>query len=337
VYLDPIIATREAPQKYHSPNGGHRLEAMRKLGAKAIPALVVPDRAIAWRILALNTEKAHALKEKALEVWRMETAMDAGGPEPPRERLRARVREAALLTLGAAYEKHGRLSGGAYRSPLKRVEAFIDAPLAEAIEIRRARGDKLLALDEKVSEIVAALKARGFQSPYLRQFVAARINPIRFAKTVEMTPEELLDAMMEKAEKFDVGAVKETRCRAPAATAAETTSSCRPSSGSAERTSASPITSRSPRRAATRSRCSSSTRTSSRRSARGSTRTGSSSCSIRSPSSRDRSTPGSRLVVVEGKSVDVVPRIARELTVDRVVAHRWSEPFARERDRRVAE
>jgi hypothetical protein len=74
-----------------------------------------------------------------------------------------------------------------------------------------------LALDEKVSEIVAALKARGFQSPYLRQFVAARINPIRFAKTVEMTPEELLDAMMEKAEKFDVGAVKKTRCRAPAA------------------------------------------------------------------------------------------------------------------------
>ena len=46
---------------------------------------------------------------------------------------------------------------------------------------------------------------------------------------------------------------------------------------------------------------------------------------------------GSHLVVVEGKSVDVVPRIARELKVDRVVAHRWSEPFARERDRRVAE
>jgi len=209
VYLDPIIATREAPQKYHSPNGGHRLEAMRKLGAKAIPALVVPDRAIAWRILALNTEKAHALKEKALEVWRMETAMDAEDQSRRENAFELEFEEAALLTLGAAYEKHGRLSGGAYRSPLKRVEAFIDAPLAEAIEIRRARGDKLLALDEKVSEIVAALKARGFQSPYLRQFVAARINPIRFAKTVDMTPEELLEQMMAKVEKFDVGAVKE--------------------------------------------------------------------------------------------------------------------------------
>ncbi len=209
VYLDPIIATREGAQKYHSPNGGHRLEAMRKLGAKAIPALVVPDRAIAWRILALNTEKAHALKEKSLEVWRMQTAMDAEDKDRRENAFELEFEEAALLTLGAAYEKHGRLSGGAYRSPLKRVEAFLDAPLGEAIEIRRARGDKLLALDAKVSEVVAALKERGFQSPYLRQFVAARINPIRFAKTVEMTPDELLDKMIEKAEKFDVGAVKE--------------------------------------------------------------------------------------------------------------------------------
>jgi ParB family chromosome partitioning protein len=209
VFLDPIIATREGSQKYHSPNGGHRLEAMRNLGAKTIAALVVPDRAIAWRILALNTEKAHALKEKALEVWRMETAMHAEDGDRREAGFELEYEEAALLTLGAAYEKHGRLSGGAYRSPLKRVETFLDVPLGEAIEIRRARGDKLLALDEKVSEVVAALKARGFQSPYLRQFVAARINPIRFAKTVDMTPEELLDKMIEKAEKFDVGAVKE--------------------------------------------------------------------------------------------------------------------------------
>ena len=46
---------------------------------------------------------------------------------------------------------------------------------------------------------------------------------------------------------------------------------------------------------------------------------------------------GSRLIVVEGKSVEVVPRMANEWRVDRVVAHRWVEPFARERDRRVAE
>jgi deoxyribodipyrimidine photo-lyase len=46
---------------------------------------------------------------------------------------------------------------------------------------------------------------------------------------------------------------------------------------------------------------------------------------------------GSRLVLVAGKSVEVVPRLAREWRADRVVAQRWVEPFARERDRRVAE
>ena len=46
---------------------------------------------------------------------------------------------------------------------------------------------------------------------------------------------------------------------------------------------------------------------------------------------------GSRLLVLAGKSVEVVPRAAAELRVDRVVAQRWCEPFARERDRRVAE
>src|SRR5688500_5436686 len=39
---------------------------------------------------------------------------------------------------------------------------------------------------------------------------------------------------------------------------------------------------------------------------------------------------GSRLLVVAGKSVELVPRLARELGVDRVVAQRWSEPFGRE-------
>ncbi len=45
---------------------------------------------------------------------------------------------------------------------------------------------------------------------------------------------------------------------------------------------------------------------------------------------------GSRLLVVQGRSVDVVPRLAALWNVDRVVAHRWVEPFARERDARIA-
>ena len=46
---------------------------------------------------------------------------------------------------------------------------------------------------------------------------------------------------------------------------------------------------------------------------------------------------GSRLLVVAGKSVEVVPRLVRKWRADRVVAQRWVEPFARERDRRIRE
>lgn len=45
---------------------------------------------------------------------------------------------------------------------------------------------------------------------------------------------------------------------------------------------------------------------------------------------------GSELLLATGKSVDVVPELARRFRVTRVVAQRWTEPFGRERDRRIA-
>jgi ParB family chromosome partitioning protein len=57
---------------------------MRRLGAKSITALVVTDREVAWQILALNTEKAHNLKERSLEVIRIYRGLveeDATRPE----------------------------------------------------------------------------------------------------------------------------------------------------------------------------------------------------------------------------------------------------------------
>jgi len=45
---------------------------------------------------------------------------------------------------------------------------------------------------------------------------------------------------------------------------------------------------------------------------------------------------GSQLLVVPGKSVEVIPRLCEQWRVDRVVSQRWTEPFARERDRQIA-
>ena len=45
---------------------------------------------------------------------------------------------------------------------------------------------------------------------------------------------------------------------------------------------------------------------------------------------------GSELLLAEGKSVEVVPALAKRFGATRVLAQRWSEPFGRERDRRVS-
>ena len=94
-FLDPIVVIRQ-DGAYWTPNGNHRLQALRKLGAKTVIALLVPDPEVAFKILALNTEKAHNLKEKSLETIRMERALAEQHAAAPRARLRVRVRSAGV-------------------------------------------------------------------------------------------------------------------------------------------------------------------------------------------------------------------------------------------------
>jgi ParB family chromosome partitioning protein len=206
-FLDPIIAVRTAEGAFWTPNGHHRLSAMRKLGARSILAVVVPELSVAYQILAMNTEKGHNLREKSLEVTRMARSLAELDPRPEQD-FALEFEEPDYLTLGLAYEKRGRLSGGAYHPVLRRVEAFLDSPLPEALQIREGRAEKLLALDDRVATAVAALKERGFTSPYLKAFVVARLNPLRFRRGAAMSADEALDAMMAAAAKFDAQKVK---------------------------------------------------------------------------------------------------------------------------------
>jgi ParB family chromosome partitioning protein len=202
-FLDPIIATRENDQ-YWTPNGNHRLQAMRKLGAQTIVALLVPDREVAFKILALNTEKAHNLKEKSLETIRMLRALAESGDKREEREFVFEFDQPSFLTLGAAYEQRPRLSGGAYQSLLRRIDDFLEEPLPKAMKERLRRAAKLLAIDDRVTDIVQKLKARGFTSPYLRPFVVARINPIRFSKSTEFDFDDVMSRMERAAAKFNV-------------------------------------------------------------------------------------------------------------------------------------
>jgi ParB family chromosome partitioning protein len=206
-YLDPIIAVREQ-DGFRTPNGGHRLTALKELGAKSILALVVPEREVAYQILALNIEKAHNLREKALEVVRMYRDLARLDPRRKESEFALEFEEPSLATLGFAYEKKGRLSGGAYAPALKKVDAYLDLPLAEGVAERERRGQKVLDLDEAVSAAVEKLKERGLTSPYLKAFVVARVNPLRFIKGPPPPFDELLETMTTRARGMDPARVK---------------------------------------------------------------------------------------------------------------------------------
>jgi ParB family chromosome partitioning protein len=208
LFLDPVIAITAPKEGFWTPNGRHRLEAMRRLGAKTIIALLVPKREIAWQILALNTEKAHNLREKSLEVIRIYKGLIDEDASRPEKDFAFYLEEAALVTLGLCYERKGNFAGGAYHPILRRLQEFSEDSLRKALPRHEKRAEQLFELDAKVTEVVEQLKERGLVSPYLRAFVVARINPLRWIKDDPPPLDEVLKTMRERAAKFNVEKVK---------------------------------------------------------------------------------------------------------------------------------
>jgi ParB family chromosome partitioning protein len=227
-FLDPVIAVHH-DDRYWTPNGMHRLAAMKALGAQSITALVLPDPQVAFRILALNTEKAHNLRDKSLEVVRMARAL-AEGPATGKKSEADYAFEfevPAYLTIGFCYEENGRFSGGAYLPVVARCEEFSDTPLAKALPRRQEHARRLLELDAAVNEVVAKLKEAGLKSAYLKPFVVARVNPLRFqkpAKPGQKAPRAEFDATIDKmlasAQKLDASKIRPQDLAAMAAVSA---------------------------------------------------------------------------------------------------------------------
>jgi ParB family chromosome partitioning protein len=207
LFLDPIIVVHKA-NGYWTPNGNHRLQALKRLGYRSVTALVVPDAAVAFKILALNTEKAHNLREKSLETIRMARALadDGGNTEASHA---FEFEQPSFLTLGVCYEARPRFSGGAYQPILKKADAFIDEPVHKALKERERRGKKVLKLDDAVGVAVEKLKAKGLTSPYLKAFVVARVNYTRFVKSPTVDFDEAFDRITASAQKFNVDKIRQ--------------------------------------------------------------------------------------------------------------------------------
>jgi ParB family chromosome partitioning protein len=207
-FLDPLIVVRDDEgSRYLTPNGNHRLTALKELGAKTAIALLVPEKTVAYQILALNIEKAYNLREKAIEVVRLyrELARLGGDKE---DSYALEFEEPALITLGFAYQKRPRVSGGAYYQVLRKVDSWQSVKVATGIPERERRADLVLELDDAVGEAIEKLKAKGFKSPYLRAFVVARVNPLRFMKGSVPPMDELLPSMAKRARGMNPDRIK---------------------------------------------------------------------------------------------------------------------------------
>jgi len=214
-FLDPLIVVESPEGRLWTPNGRHRLAAAKVLGLRSVTALVSPDQTLAFKILALNTEKAHNLKDRSLEVIRMARELAGRYPRGKETDYEMELEGAPLLTLGIVYGQQKRFAGSAYFPFLRRVDRFSKITLSKSLEQRQGWASRLIEVDTEVGRIVASLKSRGFRSPYLKNYVVARINPVRFHrpkrgdKEPAMAMGPALTRMSASVRKFDVESVRQ--------------------------------------------------------------------------------------------------------------------------------
>jgi ParB family chromosome partitioning protein len=207
-FVDPIVVVSPRPGVYWTPNGHHRRTALEKLKAETVPAILVPEADVAFQILALNTEKAHNLKEKSLEVVRMYRGLAEEQPRTSEEDWAFQFEAPHYVTLGLLYEENRRFAGGAFAPILKRVDRFLRGKLADTLEERQGRAGKVRAADEALGKAVAALKKRGIRHPYVKNFVLARTSPLTRARKTVPSFDQAFSRLLAAIEAFDVAKVR---------------------------------------------------------------------------------------------------------------------------------
>jgi ParB family chromosome partitioning protein len=207
-FVDPIVVVTPEPGVYWTPNGHHRLKVLQKLKAEMVPAILIPEPEVAFQILALNTEKAHNLKEKSLEVIRMYRALAETEPRSGEEAYAFQFEAAHLVTLGLLYETNKRFAGGAFAPLLRRVDAFLPGAFAKTLPVREARAAKVREVDAALAGVVAKIHKKGIRHPFVKNYVLARTNPLGRARKTLPTFDKAFDTLLANIEAFDVDAVR---------------------------------------------------------------------------------------------------------------------------------
>ena len=207
-FVDPIVAMAPKPGLYWTPNGNHRRTVLQKLRAALVPAILVPEPEVAFQILALNTEKAHNLKEKSLEVIRMYRGLIEEEPQATEEGYAFQFESPHFITLGLLYEENKRFAGGAFAPILRRVDKFLKGSLSKAFAEREERAGMVRDADAALAAVVAKLKKRGINHPYVKNYVLARTTPLTRARKTLPSFEQTFRRLVDAVEAFDVAKVR---------------------------------------------------------------------------------------------------------------------------------
>jgi ParB family chromosome partitioning protein len=207
-FVDPIVVVSPRAGVYWTPNGHHRLKVLQKLKAEWVPAILIPEADVAFQILALNTEKAHNLKEKSLEVIRMYRGLLEEEPKKGEQDYAFQFEAAHHVTLGLLYEANKRFAGGAFAPILRRVDSFLPGTFPKALPIREGRAKAVRAADEALAGVVDQLKKRGIRHPFVKNYVLARTTPLSRARKTLPGFDQTFDKLIAAIEAFDVSAVR---------------------------------------------------------------------------------------------------------------------------------
>jgi ParB family chromosome partitioning protein len=207
-FVDPIVVVSPEAGVYWTPNGNHRRAVLDRLKAAYIPAIVVAEPAVVFEVLPLNIERAHNLKEKALEVIRMYRGLAEQQPSTTEEAWAFQFESAHFITLGLLYEANKRFAGGAFAPILRRVDRFLKVTLRRGLEARGERADLVRAADEALGQVVARIRKRGINHPYVKTFVLARTTPLTRARKTLPSFDQTFARLRENLLGFDVSKVR---------------------------------------------------------------------------------------------------------------------------------
>jgi ParB family chromosome partitioning protein len=207
-FVDPILVISPEPGVYWTPNGNHRRTALDKLKADYVPAILVAEPEVAFQVLPLNTEKAHNLKEKSFEVIRMYRGLVEQQPSSSEEDWALQFESPHFITLGLLYEQNKRFAGGAFAPILRRVDKFLKGSLRRGLEDRGERAELVRAADETLGQVVAKVRKRGINHPYVKNYLLARTTPLTRARKTLPSFEQTFKKLRDNLEDFDVTKVR---------------------------------------------------------------------------------------------------------------------------------